>query len=140
MNGNISHRRAVGVVFESVAEILLKEKSYKILERNYTFGKYEIDIIAKKEDEVVFVEVKSRNENAICSPESAVGKEKIKHILLCASGYIKYLYQKGINPLKFSYSFDVIGILYTDDYDLKSIRYFKKYYRGDRDELLRFAL
>ena len=72
--------------------------------------------------------------------ESAVGKEKIKHILLCASGYIKYLYQKGINPLKFSYSFDVIGILYTDDYDLKSIRYFKKYYRGDRDELLRFAL
>lgn len=139
-NKKISEYRAVGTVFETVAEIMLSEKGYKILERNYIYGKYEIDLIVKKEKEIAFVEVKSRNERSYLSPESNVGSKKMRNILYCAAAYIKFLSSAGIDVSKFSYSFDVVGILYTDDYDLKSIRYFKNYYKGDKYELLRFAL
>ena len=138
--GKISHSKAVGTVFEGVAETVLKEKGYTVLERNYTFGKYETDLIVKKETEIAFVEVKSRCSDAVLPPESAVGKEKMKHILFCAAGYIKFLSEKGIDPRKFSYSFDVIGIVYNCAYDLESVRCFKNYYEVDKDELLRFAL
>ncbi len=136
----IPYDRIVGTVFEGVAEKVLKEKGYKILERNYVYGKYEIDIIAKKDDEIVFAEVKSRNKNSRISPEKAVGREKALHILKASAGYIKELSFAGIDVFAFRYSFDVIGILYDDSYDLKAVKYFKSYYRGDRDEILRFAL
>ena len=64
--------KALGTVFEGVAEKVLKENGYKILERNYKYGRYEIDIIAKKKEEIAFVEVKSRKDNSYLLPEQAV--------------------------------------------------------------------
>ena len=51
----------LGEMGEDLAEKYLIENGYKIIQRNYrnTFG--EIDIIAKKQGVLVFVEVKTRN-------------------------------------------------------------------------------
>ncbi len=137
---NSPSAKSLGTVFEGVAEKLLKENGYKILERNYKYGKYEIDIIAKKKEEVAFVEVKSRKENSYLLPEQAVDSEKMRHILYAARGYIRSLYADGIDVHRLSYSFDVAAIIYTESFDISSVKYYKDYYVGDKDEILRFAL
>lgn len=131
---------ALGTVFEEVAEKLLKESGYTVLERNYKYGKYEIDLIAKKKNEIAFVEVKSRKEGGFIMPEQAVGSLKINHILRAARGYIRSLRRDRIDPLRLTYSFDVVAVTYTENHELSSVKHYKDYYMGDRDELLRFAL
>lgn len=133
-------RLALGTVFEGVAEKFLKESGYTVLERNFKYGKYEIDLIAKKGSEISFVEVKSRKEGSLINPEQAVGSAKISHILNAARGYIRSLARDRIDPRRLTYSFDVVAVTYTESYELSSVKYFKDFYVGDRDELLRSAL
>ena len=57
----ITKKREIGNFGETAAVKYLKRKHYKILERNYTAGKLELDIIAKKRREIVFIEVKTRS-------------------------------------------------------------------------------
>lgn len=45
---------------EDIAAKYLKKKEYKIIERNFRKGYGEIDIIAVKDDILVFIEVKTR--------------------------------------------------------------------------------
>ena len=46
---------------EEMAMAFLRGKGYKILETNWRSGKLELDIIAKKDEEYIFVEVKTRS-------------------------------------------------------------------------------
>ena len=48
-----------GTEGEALAEQYLKGKEYFILAKNYRFEKSEIDIIAKQENTIIFVEVKA---------------------------------------------------------------------------------
>ena len=48
---------------EDIAADHLKKSGFKILFRNWKWGKHEIDIIAEKDDMVVFVEVKTRTDD-----------------------------------------------------------------------------
>ena len=74
---------------EDLAAEYLKKAGYKILFRNWKWGKHEIDIIAEKKDFVVFTEVKTRTEDYQMHPVSAVTNEKQKSIIMAADGYIK---------------------------------------------------
>ena len=49
---------------EEIATEFLRKKGYKILERNFEASQGEIDIIAKDDKELVFVEVKTRTDTA----------------------------------------------------------------------------
>ena len=49
---------------EDLATEFLRKKGYKILERNFEANQGEIDIIAKDDKELVFVEVKTRTDMA----------------------------------------------------------------------------
>lgn len=60
---------------EKVADYL-KSKGYIILKRNYKDRYGEVDIIAQNEEYIVFVEVKTRSENAIVSGFEAVNSKK----------------------------------------------------------------
>ena len=60
---------------EKVADYL-KSKGYIILKRNYKDRFGEVDIIAQNEEYIVFVEVKTRSENAIVSGFEAVNSKK----------------------------------------------------------------
>ena len=59
-----------------------------ILENNYKIKTGEIDIIAKLDDEIVFVEVKSRSNTNYGYPSEAVNYRKIKKITNVAKYYI----------------------------------------------------
>ena len=51
----LTEKRIKGNIGEAGVCKLLKKRKYKILERNYTAGKLELDIIAKKRKEIVFI-------------------------------------------------------------------------------------
>jgi len=93
---------------EEIAVELLKEKGYEIIERNYRYGKGEIDIIAKDPETnfTVFIEVKSRKNLEFGDPVYAVTKNKIKQIKRMAE---LYLYDKEIDEI--DCRFDVITVL-----------------------------
>lgn len=91
---------------ESLATLYLRLKLYKILHRNFTAKTGEIDIVAKKRDTIVFVEVKFRTNKNYGLPREAVTTFKQNQIMRTADSYImKYnLYDKNIR-------FDIIEIL-----------------------------
>ena len=90
---------------EILSGLYLKLKGYKILDRNYHSRFGEIDIVAKKSDVIVFVEVKARGKNALYQPSYAVDLYKQKKIIKTAYFYIS---QNGF--LDVDIRFDVIEL------------------------------
>lgn len=82
-------RRSLGRYGEDAAIKFLRKNKYKILERNYKTPLGEIDIIAKKENTTVFVEVKSRSSPLFGPPYLRVTKEKRRNIIKTALSYLK---------------------------------------------------
>lgn len=74
---------------ELIATLYLMLKGYKILERNFLVSGGEIDIIAKKGDEIAIVEVKTRKDDRYGTPKEAVDYYKKKHIIHAARCYIR---------------------------------------------------
>ena len=70
------HKKLLGRIGENKAVKHLKSLGYKILERNYTTNFGEIDIVAKDEECLVFVEVKTRSTNDFGVPSEAVNYAK----------------------------------------------------------------
>lgn len=73
---------------EDLAARLLLGKGYELLARNYRAGRGEIDLIARKENLLVFVEVKTRTNLAFGMPEAAVSKRKAALVTQAADAYI----------------------------------------------------
>jgi putative endonuclease len=74
---------------EDLAVDFLKKGGFKILFRNWKWGKHEIDIIAENKEVVVFAEVKTRRDDFRMHPRTAVTSEKQKSIIWAADGYLK---------------------------------------------------
>lgn len=91
---------------EKLAARELIKKGYAIREKNYHTRIGEIDIIAEKDNTVVFVEVKLRKDTKYGLPCEAVDLRKQKKIIETAKDYIQKndLYNKN-------FRFDVIEIL-----------------------------
>jgi putative endonuclease len=85
----MSEAHELGQKGEDQAIEFLKEKGYRILFRNWKWGRHEIDIIAENKEFVVFVEVKTRSDNFQEHPRTAVTNEKQKSIIRAAEGYIQ---------------------------------------------------
>ncbi|MEX2596591.1 MAG: YraN family protein [Salibacteraceae bacterium] len=90
---------------EEIAHAHLIKNGYKMLERNWRFGKEEIDIIAQQGDELVVVEVKTRNSDFFGEPHQFVSKGKQNHLIRAAHAYIEK------HDLDLEVRFDVIGII-----------------------------
>lgn len=74
---------------EQAAIAYLKANGYQILHTNWRKGHLELDIVAKTEEELVFIEVKTRSSGTIINPEEAVTNQKIRHLINAADIYIK---------------------------------------------------
>ncbi len=85
----MSESHKLGQKGEDLAAEYLKKASFKILFRNWKWGKHEIDIIAENKDFIIFTEVKTRKEDYQMHPVTAVTREKQKSIILAAEGYIR---------------------------------------------------
>lgn len=93
---------------EEIAVKFLIDKGYEILERNWRNRHNEIDIIAKDGEELVIVEVKTRQSNGIMNPEQAVNRQKQRLLIYAANAYI---YR---NELDMDTRFDIISIFFKD--------------------------
>lgn len=101
--------KELGVKGEDIAVAYLKKEGYKILARNWFSDHKEIDIIAKQGEEIVIVEVKTREGDFFEEPWEAVSTQKIRNLVEVADAW---LIQKEID---LETRFDVISIIFSDD-------------------------
>jgi putative endonuclease len=94
---------------EELAAEWLTEKGYTILERNFRFGKAEIDILARKKEILAVVEVKLRRFDHLDTMNIAVGKQKRERIIRAADHYISKM------DVDAEVRFDIILILHEGD-------------------------
>jgi putative endonuclease len=74
---------------EELAAGYLRENGYQIVFRNF-YSKYgELDIVAKKNNLLVFVEVKTRTQDEYGTPGEAVDFRKRRHMTYAASFFIQ---------------------------------------------------
>ncbi len=97
--------REIGKIGEDLACEILTGSGYKIIERNYFARFGEIDIIAKENNDLVFIEVKYRKDEGFGSALDAVTRKKLKKIHKSA---LIYLSEKGLTNV--DWRVDVIGI------------------------------
>ena len=74
---------------ESFAAKYLESKGYKIIARNFRIRYAEIDIVAELNDEIIFVEVKTRSNTRRGLPAEAVNLHKQKKIIEAASVFLQ---------------------------------------------------
>jgi len=103
----------VGKAGEEIAVKFLKEKGYEILDRNYRFQipgdlqRGEIDIVAKKDGTIYFVEVKTLKDPKIeIFPEEKVNFSKKKKMILTAESWLL----KNKIPLDSKWQIDIISV------------------------------
>ncbi len=97
--------KEAGLLGEELACGLMKDKGYEIVKRNFRFGHGEIDIIARHEGFLVFIEVKTRQNDEWGPPEAAITQAKQKQIIKIAKAY---LYINGISEAECR--FDVVAV------------------------------
>ncbi len=104
---------------EDIAELYLKKNGYKILEKQFKCYAGEADIIAEKDNWLIFAEVKTRSNLNYGLPSEAVDYKKQKKYIKIAEYYLSVntCYEKFVR-------FDVIEILGEEINHLKAV-YFK---------------
>lgn len=90
---------------EEQAFALLVQSGLKVLERNWRYKRAEIDIIAKEDDILVFVEVKTRAYTAFGRPEEMVGRQKRKLLIDAAMAYMRSVGHE------WEIRFDIVSVL-----------------------------
>ena len=93
---------------ESISANFLIEKGYQIAGRNVRIGRAEIDIIAKINEMIVFVEVKTRTTDYHGYPEDFVDDRKQKMIENAAQDYME------IHKLENELRFDIVSVVMND--------------------------
>lgn len=102
----MANKRMVGTAYEVLAAEFLKEKGYEIVQKNFRCRFGEIDLIARKDGILCFVEVKYRTSDAYGYPEEAVSVRKQTTIRKVSEVYLAY----HKLPLDIPCRFDVIGV------------------------------
>ena len=85
----MAERNETGKQGESIARQYLEENGYNVLETNWRFHHYELDIVATDGKELIIIEVKTRSENYLIAPEHAVNKGKIRRIVTASDAYAR---------------------------------------------------
>ena len=99
------NKRKFGIIGEKIAQGYLTNKGYEVIETNYYTKRGEIDIICKKDNCIIFVEVKTRTSLKFGTPAMAVNYTKRKHIKAVAK---MYLHLNKLNG--FEIRFDVVEV------------------------------
>ena len=79
----------IGQRGEQLAADYLIQKNYTILDRNWRYGRAEIDIVAMNGSTLVFAEVKTRSDDLFERPESAVDDKKRRLLTRAAVAYMR---------------------------------------------------
>ncbi len=103
-------RREVGALGEKVAREYLEGLGFSIRETNFRLREGEIDIIAEKDDFLIFIEVRTRSSSSFGTPEESVTPSKIEKLIALAQTYIE-----THEDLPSSWRIDVVAVELTLD-------------------------
>ncbi len=101
-------QKEIGELGEMLARQHLTNLGYEILEKNWHYGHLELDIIARDNNELVIVEVKSRSGLRYEHPSEAVTTGKMKRIVEAADAYNRE------NNIEMETRFDVVTIIFFE--------------------------
>lgn len=82
-------RHQKGEAAERLAADLLRREGYAILEQRFRFHRHDVDLVARKGDVVVFVEVKARAGSRFGAAVLAIGWRKQREIVRAASAWLQ---------------------------------------------------
>ena len=94
----------LGKLGEEMAVEFLQKNGYEILETNWTFQKAEVDIIAKKENTLAIIEVKTRSSLDFGLPQDFVKPKKIQLLVKAVNEYVIS------NDIDIEVRFDIIAV------------------------------
>ncbi len=92
---------------ENLAKTYLEKKGFVMLEEKWSFGKNEIDLIARHNNKLIIIEVKTRSSSRYGQPYIAVNKAKQKILIKGANRYIE------MHNIDKETRFDVVSIVLT---------------------------
>jgi Predicted endonuclease distantly related to archaeal Holliday junction resolvase len=101
----MAEHNLLGEAGERAAVSYLESNDYVIRHRNWRRGHLELDIVAAKNNELVIIEVKTRQNTNYSLPQEAVTRQKINRIVLAADTYMK-MFQIDA-PVRF----DIISVI-----------------------------
>ena len=103
-----SYNKDIGSFGEALARDYLISKGYKILNMNFRNKFGEIDIICKKNNLLIFCEIKSRYSNSFGSPIESITCYKQKQIIKLSELYL--ISKKYYN---FNVRYDIIEVIFN---------------------------
>lgn len=103
----MTDKQMTGQSGEALAKQFLLDHGYTILETNWRFGHLEVDVIALKDDTLVFVEVKTRAGGSLAAPELSVNQQKQRNIIRAANSYVVR------NQYPYDVRFDILTVVTT---------------------------
>ncbi len=84
MEGRKRNTLLTGRKGEELAIHFLKQKGFTILDTNWRAGHKELDIVARREERIHFVEVRSRSATAVVAPEATIDRSKQRKVMAAA--------------------------------------------------------
>lgn len=101
----MAEHNQLGKQGEQKAIAFLKKNQFEILETNWRWQKAEVDIIACKDNTIIFIEVKTRSTSFFGEPEEQVTLKKQQLLAEAADYYINH------HNLNLPVRFDIISII-----------------------------
>ena len=124
-------KKEIGAFGECYTVIYLEKQGYTIRERNLRLHKHELDIVAEKDNMIIFCEVKTRYYapnwlETYGRPAQGITKDQISNIRHAAASYIKRV--RG----NYSFRFDVAEVYLTQgdkNFKIEKFNYIETAYR-----------
>ena len=84
----MASHNVLGKKGEELAKEYFEQNGYEILHCNWSYSRFEVDIIASKNNLLHFIEVKARSSNRFGHPEESVDKKKIQNLMSAAEEFL----------------------------------------------------
>lgn len=109
----------VGKIGEEIAKRFLEKDGYKIIEQNYRTKYAEIDLVAEKKKDLVFIEVRTKIGENFGTPEETINKKKIRKLYGNAMAYVSRKKWSGF------FRIDAICIVLKPDYTVERLNHYE---------------
>jgi putative endonuclease len=106
--------RELGRAGERAAADLLRRRGYEVVGTGFTARRGELDLVCRRRDELVVVEVKTRTDGSFGTPLEAVGSRKRRALMAAAAEYRALAGWRG--PIRYA----VVGLVVNPDGGFKA--------------------
>jgi len=104
---------------ELAAKEYLESKNYEIIEQNYRTKYAEIDLVAKKDNVLIFVEVRTKRSRAFVAPEESINYKKLKKLYWNARAYVAFKEWRG------AYRIDAVCVILNLDNTIAELEHYE---------------